>query len=208
MLKFEYAQGDFMKKFITLLFFAILLAPVANARLVKVAACSDFSTANPPATWQLTFTEDLVTKTGILVKAGSRVEGRITNVQTPKRLKRDASFIFEPFMFYDTENNAYPIKEKFVGKYSFGAKLKAKEVTKQGVLTAGSIVIPGFGSAVKTVEGVCKNEEGNRVKSGAVALVDSTPISLYKRGEELEFRKGEVFKLSFKLEGEEDTDEE
>ena len=82
--------------------------------------------------------------------------------------------------------------------------MKAKEVTKQGVFTAGGMIIPGFGYAVKTVEGVCKNEEGNRVKSGAVALVDSTPVSLYKEGKEIEFKRGEVFKFSFKLEGEED----
>ena len=195
-----------MKKILILFLMALFLAPVANARLVRVAAGSDFSTANPPKTWQLVFTEDLVTKKGIYIKAGSRVEGRITNVKSPKRLKRDASFVFEPFMFYDTENNVYPVKEKFVGKYSFGAKLKAKEVTKQGVLTAGGMIIPGLGYAVKTVEGVCKNEEGSRVKSGAVALVDSTPISLYKEGKEIEFKKGEVFKFSFKLEGDEDEE--
>ena len=196
-----------MKKLIYMLFSLLLLAPIAEARLVKVIACSDFSTANPPKTWQLAFAEDLVTKKGQIVKAGSRVEGRITNVKPPKRMKRNASFVFEPFMFYDTMNNAYPIQEKFVGKYSFGAKLKAKNVAKQGVLTAGGTVIPGFGVAVKTVEGVCKNEEGNRLKSGAVALVDATPVSLYKEGKEIEFKNGELFKLSFKLEGEEDNED-
>lgn len=196
-----------MKKIITLLFLGILFAPIADARLVRVIACSDFSTANPPKTWQLAFAEDMETKNGQVIKAGSRIEGYITNVKSPKRMKRDASFVFEPFMFYDTMNNAYPIKQKFVAKYSFGAKLKAKNVAKQGVLTAGGLVVPGLGYAVKTVEGVCKNEEGNRIKSGAVALVDSTPISLYKEGKELEFKNGEVFKLSFKLECEEDSEE-
>ena len=193
-----------MKKIFILFLFCFMLAPVACARIVKVIACSDFSTANPPKTWQLAFAEDVEINKGYVIKAGSRVEGRITDVVRPKRMKRDASFIFEPFMFYDEANNAYPISSKIVGQYSFGAKIKPKKLAKEGVLVAGGVFIPGVGYAVKTVEGVCKNEEGNRLKSGAVALIDSTPVSLYKECKELEFKNGELFKFSFKFEDEED----
>lgn len=193
-----------MKKFLILSILALFLIPQAHARLIKVEAESDFSTANPPETWKVIFVEDFETKTGYLIKAGSMIEGRVKDVVSPKKLKRDASFGYEPIYFYDTEGNVYSIASKVSADYGFKAKLNPKKVAKKGALTAGGLIIPGFSYAVQTVEGVYKNEQGNRFKSGAVALVDSTPISLYKEGQEIEFKKGDIFKMNFKL----DNDEE
>ena len=188
-----------MKKLLLLLALSTFLIPQAHAKLIKVEAASDFSTANPPKTWKVIFVEDVETKTGYVIKAGSVVEGNITNVVSPKKLKRDASFGYEPVYFYDTEGNVYPIQSKVKANYGFRSKLKAKEITKKGALTAGNLVVPGFSYAVQTVEGIYKNEQDNRLKSGATAFVDSTPISLYKKGQEIEFKKGDIFKMNFKI---------
>ena len=197
-----------MKKFLLLLTLTIFLAPHATAKMIRVEAGSDFSTANPPSTWKVYVAEDTKLKSGQVIKAGAAFEGTITDVVSPKRLKRDASFVFTPINFYDIHGNKYEIKYNVKAKYNFVAKLKAKEVAKKGVLTAGNFVIPGLGYAVQTAEGVYKNEKDNRIKSGATALVDSTPISLYKEGREIEFKKGDVFKMSFKLGDEDDNSDE
>ena len=140
------------------------------------------------------------------MKAGSVIEGEVTDVVSPKKLKRDASFGYNPLYLYDTEGNVYSLKSKVKADYGFRAKFRAKDAAKKGVLTAGGMVIPGFSYAVQTVEGIYKNEQGNRFKSGATAFVDSTPISLYKQGQEIEFKKGDVFKMNFKLD--DDNEEE
>lgn len=194
-----------MKKILLTLAISAFIISQAQAKLIRVEAESDFSTANPPETWKVIVAEDVVTKSGQLIRAGAIFEGKITDVVSPKRLKRDASFTFLPTYFYDIHGNKYEIKYNIVAKQNFISKLKAKEVTKKGVLSAGNLVIPGFSSAVQTVEGVYKNKEGNRFKSGAVALVDSTPVSLYKEGQEIEFKKGDIFKMNFVLD---DNDEE
>lgn len=193
-----------MKKILSLLVFTMLFIPQVQAKLVKVEAATDFSTANPPKTWKVIIAEDVVTKTGYLIKTGSIIEGRVVDVVSPKKLKRDASFGYEPIYLYDTNGNVYSIESKVKADYGFMAKLKPKNAAKKGALSAGNLVIPGFSCAVQTVEGIYKNEQGNRIKSGATALVDSTPISLYKKGQEIEFKKGELFKMSFKLEDDDD----
>ena len=85
-----------MKKLLILLAMACVVVPAADARIVKVAAESNFTTANPPETWKVSLVEDVETKTGQILKAGSIIEGKITDVVQPKRLKRDASFVFVP----------------------------------------------------------------------------------------------------------------
>ena len=49
-----------------------------------------------------------------------------------------------------------------------------------------------------------KNEEGNRAKSAAVSVYESTPLSYASKGKELEFKKGQIFIMNFKLKDEEE----
>ncbi len=189
-----------MKKLLILLAMSCFIIPQVDARVIKVAAESNFTTAEPPETWKVSLVEDVVTNTGQLLKAGSVIEGRITDVQQPKRLKRDASFVFIPIMFYDVDGNKYEIKYHIEGKYDMLAKMEAKKLVKTGILTAGNFVVPGFSPCYQAVEGVYKNAEGNRIKSGAVAAFDATPLSYYQYGNELVFKKGQVFKMNMILE--------
>ncbi len=192
-----------MKKLLILLAMACVVVPAADARIVKVAAESNFTTANPPETWKVSLVEDVETKTGQILKAGSIIEGKITDVVQPKRLKRDASFVFVPIMFYDVDGNKYEIKYHIEGKYDMLAKMEAKKLIKTGILTAGNMVVQGISPCYQVVEGVYKNEEGNRLKSGAVAAVDATPLSYYKYGNDLVFKKGQIFKMNMIVEDDE-----
>lgn len=195
-----------MKKVILILCAILIINPVF-AKNIKVEAMSDFSTANPPKTWQVKIVEDFVTDNGFKVNAGSIIEGRIEDVTDAKRLKRDSSFKFIPEFYYDSQvGSTKQIKKEFVGKYNKFSELDAKTVAKKGAITAGNMfVTPFLGAGVALVEGTVKNEEGNRAKSAAVSVYESTPLSLCNKGHELKFEKGDVFIMSFKVNGEEEN---
>ena len=189
-----------MKRIFFILIALLVINPVF-AKNVKVEAMSDFSTANPPKTWQVKVIEDFVTDSGFKVNAGSIIEGRIEDVKSAKRLKRDSSFKFIPVFYYDSQiGSTKQVKMEFVGKYSKLSEVDAKTVAKKGAVTAGNLLItPFLGAGVALVEGTVKNEEGNRAKSAAVSVYESTPLSFCNKGQELEFAKGEIFIMSFRV---------
>ena len=195
-----------MKKFLLLLSAFLIIQP-AMAKSVKVEALSNFSTANPPKTWKLKVLEGFVADNGIVVHPNTILEGKITDVTSPKRLKRAASFKFIPQTYYDPQiGYTQDVKRDFQGKYSIKSDLTAKKVAKKGAITAGNVLIGSFvAPAVGLVEGAVKNEQGNRAKSAAISAYESTPLSLANKGKELEFKSGQVFVMSFKLDGEEEA---
>lgn len=193
-----------MKKVLLILTALLFINPVI-AKGIKVEALADFSTANPPKTWKLKVIESFTTDNGKTVHAGTIFNGDIVNVTSPKRLKRAASFTFIPNTYYDPQiGYTQDVRRDFEGKYSSRSELNAKTVAKKGAVTAGNILIGSFvGPAVGLVEGAVKNEEGNRAKSAVVSAYESTPLSYANKGKELEFKKGQIFIMNFKLKEEE-----
>ena len=51
-----------MKKILAVFVISIAFVQSVNAKLIRVEAESDFSTANPPQTWRLKVVEDVQTK--------------------------------------------------------------------------------------------------------------------------------------------------
>lgn len=190
-----------MKKIIIACFIFILsISQQAMAKNVKVEAVSSFSTANPPQTWSLRIQESFVTKKGFAVHAGSIVSGEIKDVTDPKRLKRNASFVFLPTKYYDIKTGcSYQIENSFTGKYSNMTDVTPKSVAKQGAIFVGNQVLDGFfGPGIAVAEGLIKNEENNRAKSVVVKVYESTPLSYCNKGKELEIAQGQQFIMSFK----------
>lgn len=197
-----------MKKKLLILLMFVVMQPVM-AKNIKVEAMSDFSTVNPPATWRVKIVDSFTTDSGFMVHSGSIIEGKIEKVTSPKRLKRAANFTFIPQTYYDSSvGYTKDIKEQLECKYSPMTDITAKSVAKTGAITAGNMFISGFiGPSVALVEGAVKNEEGNRAKSAAVSVYESSPLSYAQKGKELEIKKGQVFIMSFKLKDEEVEDE-
>lgn len=197
-----------MKKLLIILFLALLTSPVF-AKNVKVEALSGFSTENPSSTWRLKVVEGFVADNGIVVHPGTIFEGRIIDVTSPKRLKRAASFTFVPQTYYDPQVGiTKDVKRDFQGKYSSKTEMTPGNLAKKGAVTAGNMLIGSFvAPTVGLVEGAVKNEKGNRAKSAVVSAYESTPLSYASRGKELEFKKGQVFIMNFKLKEEETPDE-
>lgn len=189
-----------MKKLLLILSALLIISP-AMAKSVKVEALSDFSTENPPQFWKLKIVEGFIADNNFVVHPNSIIEGKITNVTSPKRMKRNASFTFVPHTYYDPQiGYTKDVKRDFEGKYSKKSDITAKKVAKKGAITAGNVFIGSFvGPGVALVEGVVNNEEGNRAKSAVVSVYESTPLSLANKGTEMEFKKGQVFYMNFKL---------
>lgn len=198
-----------MKKFLLILSALLIINPVL-AKTVKVEALSNFSTANPTKTWKLKVVDGFVADNGIIVHAGTIFEGDITNVTSPKRLKRAASFTFVPHTYYDPQVGiTKDVKRDFQGKYSSKTEMTAGNLAKKGALTAGNILVGSFvAPAVGLVEGAVKNNEGNRAKSAVVSAYENTPLSYASKGKDLEFKKGQIFIMNFKLKTEEEQVED
>ena len=199
-----------MKKYLIFLFVMMLICsqPV-SAKMIKVRALEDFSTANPPETWKVQLVDGFETKDGTPYYAGSIIYGRIEDIKDPKRLKRNAQFTFVPTEYYDSmSQKTYAIKRQFKGKYSSMSDVTVGSVVKTGAVAAGSHFISGFiGPSVALVEGAVKNEEGNRAKSAAKSVYESTPVSYVEKGKQLEIKENQEFVMSFKL-ANDDSDEE
>ncbi len=188
-----------MKKILFALLTLTLAMQPVMAKNVKVEAMADFTTANPSKTWQLKVVEP-VNADGFILEAGSLIEGNIEDVVSPKRLKRDASFVFVPVTYTDSKTGqTYQIKRHLTGKYSFLSGVSAGSLAKQGAVYAGNKLLDGFfGPGIAVVEGAVKNEHGNRAKSAAISLYESTPLSYANKGEDISIPKGSVFIMSFK----------
>ncbi len=189
-----------MKKVLFALILISIFCQPTMAKNIKVEAMSDFSTANPPTSWQVKIVEDFTSADGYAVSAGSILEGKIENVKSPARLKRNASFTFIPVKFYDGDTHKnYTVENELVGKYSALSDVSVGSVAKQGAVMVGNKLVDGFfGPGVALVEGAVKNEQGNRAKSAVVSVYESSPLSYINKGNELELQKGQVFVMSFK----------
>ena len=186
----------------------LIINPVI-AKNIKVEALSDFSTVNPPKIWKIKIIEGFVADNGQAVHPNTIVEGKIIDVTSPKRLKRAAAFTFVPQTYYDPRiGYTQDVKRDFQGKYSSKTDMTAKNVAKKGALTAGNLLVGSFvAPAVGLVEGAVKNSEGNRAKSAVVSAYENTPLSYASKVKELEFKKGQVFIINFKLKSEEELEE-
>ena len=199
-----------MKKVLLILSILILVSiqPVI-AKNIKVQALDNFSTTNPSRTWSVRLVDNVTTKDGTILYAGSEIYGNIVGVTDPKRLKRNASFTFVPQKYYDAHTQqSYTVTRNFEGKYSSLTDISAGSLVKTGAIAAGNHFISGFiGPSIALVEGVVKNEEGNRAKSAVVSVYESTPLSYASKGKELKIKKGQVFVMNFKLHGEEEQEQ-
>ena len=197
-----------MKKFLLLLAAILIFIPAVNAKNVKVRATEDFSTANPPKIWSIELVDGFESKDGMPFYAGSVITGKVTNVTSPKRLKRNASFSFIPVSYHDSlSGRDYNIKEQIRGKYSALTDVTVGSVVKTGAVAAGSHFVSGFiGPGVALVEGAVKNENGNRAVSAVKSVYESTPVSYVEKGKELEIKKNQIFVMSFKTAEEEETE--
>ena len=192
-----FVNGVIMKqKFLYLVFILSIIAcsPV-YAQTVGVKSLSDFSTANPPKTISVQLLEPVEIKKDKFVGEGVVLNGNLVDVDSPKRLKRDANFSFEPKTYTDLEGKTHKVKANI--KASYTEPIDKKNLAKKAATSAGNLFVKGFSMGVAAVEGAVKNESGNRFKSSVSSVYEVSPFSYAKKGEDLDVKAGQIFFLKF-----------
>lgn len=191
-----------MKK-ILLIFVMMLFTSPAFAATIKVESLSDFSTERPLATLTVKAATDLEIDDEIMIFAGYTLKGDIVDVSSPKRLKRDASFTFVLKEYTDHNGKKHTVQKPVKGKFT--TNFDYKSVAKSAALSVGNHFVKGISAGYTAVEGAVRNEEDNRLKSSAVALYESSPLSYVEKGQDIVIKKNDIFILNFKVKNEEDT---
>ncbi len=186
-----------MKKYLVLLFCLITIPAYAGVT-VEVQALTPFDSTKPPATMRFRTLDNVSFENGVTFDLNTIVDASVIDVKFPKRGKRNASFTLRPTSY--TANGV----TKEISDFEFTAKYKAKREIDKGKMalsaatTVGGYFVHGLSQGVSLVKGMVKNEEGNRIKSGAVQVYEDSPLSYIEKGEELYIYENEIFYLRFK----------
>lgn len=194
-----------MKKILLTLICLSQISACFAADYLKVTAMEDFSTDSPKETFNVRLRED-----GTLGKyelpTNSILHCQVLQIVDPKRGKRNAVFFVKP-LTYIQGDETLQIQEDMYGKYTTVVlskeeikKLPYWKMIKNGALMVGSYFVKGLSIGVAFVEGVAKNEQDNRLKSGVTNAYEESPISLVEKGEQLDIKTGDDFYFVFKTE--------
>ena len=194
-----------MKKILLTLICLSQISACFAADYLKVTAMEDFSTDSPKDTFNVRLREE-----GTLGKyelpTNSILHCQVLQIVDPKRGKRNAVFFVKP-LTYTQGNQTLKIQEEMYGKYTTVVlskeeikKLPYGKMIKNGALMVGTYFVKGLSIGVAFVEGVAKNEQDNRLKSGVTNAYEESPISLVEKGEQLDIKTGDDFYFVFKTE--------
>lgn len=167
----------------------------AYGQTIEVVSQDTFSTVSPPKEISVKLLEPLVLSKKDVYASGTVMKGNLIDVISPKRLKRDAGFTFEPTMYYDSDGNIQNIDSKIKADYT--VPLDKGELAKSVTLGVGSYFVKGLSIGVAAVSGAIKNEDNNRLKSSATAVYEATPMSYIQKGEDIYLQKDDHFFLKF-----------
>ena len=190
----------------------LLPSSVFAAVQVKVSALDEFHTEHPADSIRVKVREDIVLGDYDL-KQNDILKCSVYKVDNPKRGKRNAVFYVRPISV-SSSDEVRSIDEEYYGKYSKTVlskeelkNIKPGKVIKKTALTVGSHFVKGLATGVAFAEGVIKNDEENRLKSGVVEAYKESPLSYIGKGEELDIRTGDNFYLVFNISEDEHADE-
>ncbi len=196
-----------MKKFFIL--FALIIAFLgqsAMAATIRVQALEDFTTENPIEYMSVKTLDDLTLDETLVIKSGSVIKGQITDVKSPKRLKRNANFRFIPLSYTDANGKVIDIDGYYPAKYT--TKLNKGELAKSAALSVGNYFVKGLSMGYSAIEGAVKNEKDNRFKSSVNAVYEDSPFSYVEKGKDIVIQKEQLFLLNFKAKGEPEQEDE
>ncbi len=167
----------------------------ASAQTIVVSSLDEFSTLNPPMSVSVKLLVPLKLSSDLELSEGDKITGKLTNIVSPKRLKRDAKFSFEPVSYTDLNGVEHKLQSNI--KASYTTTIDKKELAKNAALGVGNYFVKGLSIGVAAVEGVVENEEGNRIKSAVVSVYKSSPLSYVEKGQEVSIKEGQAFYLKF-----------
>ncbi|MDE6139285.1 MAG: hypothetical protein K2F57_07420 [Candidatus Gastranaerophilales bacterium] len=185
------------QKFLYLCFLMVLSCVFSKvfAQTIEVSALENFSTAQPPKTISVKLLEPLEISGQEVIISGTILKGNIIDVVSPKRLKRDAGFSFQPTEYTDLNGKTHQINSYITASYT--KPVDKGSIAKNTALGVGNFFVKGLSIGVAAVSGAVKNTEGNRLKSSAKSMYESSPLSYAEKGEDLYIAKFQSFLLKF-----------
>jgi len=174
--------------------FAMFLTNPANAKTYVVQAIDSFDTSNPAEVFRFHNVNNIILKNGDVIPEYSTVYSSVFKVKPEKRLKRNATFVIKVDKVVTPLGDSISFSDVYA---RYTTKFDAVDVTKSAALTVGNHFVKGVSAGYKTIEGVVENKEGNRVKSGALALYNATPISYVEKGKAIVIQEKQQFLLEF-----------
>ena len=189
------------KSWIIIVFILFMFLPTpAKAEKMLVEVVNDFSSAAPPNEYSLVLSEEIHLKQGEIIEKGSILTGNISQVVAPKRLQKDAYFIFvaDTFTIPSEGNKIVNINNKMKSKIkAYGKDELAKdatEVVSSTGLMAASHFVPILNIVVPVVQfgvGMANPKEDEcRIHSGCRAIVETWPFYYCLKGSEIDIKSG------------------
>lgn len=195
-----------MKNFLMLLgIFAFLAQPVW-AKTIMVQAMEDFSTAQPKEFYSVKLVHDFELSDSITLKEGDILKGRVIDVVSPRRLKRNAKFTFIPETIHTAEGQNVQITEYYPAKYT--TVFDKKGLAKNAALSVGNYFVKGVSLGYNAIEGVVKNEKDNRFKSCIYQVYEGSPLSYVEKGGDIVIKTGDNFLLNIKTKEQDNLSDE
>lgn len=190
-----------IKKFIALFLIIIINSSVltASAKTIRVKSLTDFDSLKPPRHYSVEVIDPFYVETeNVYLNPGYILNGYIAQVIPPKRLKQDATFVYVPTAYMDSNNKSHPLST-VVGARTTKFNTTELVVSSALAMTIGLVpallAVPGFFAA----EGAIKANDGNRTKTSIDNAYNKSFLSLWEKGGNLHISRNEIFLLNIAL---------
>jgi hypothetical protein len=167
-----------------------------SAQTVEVTSLTSFTTEKPPKIISVKLVEPLTLSETQTLTSGTVMKGNLVDVVSPKRLKLNAKFSFEPTTYTEPSGETKSLKKSNI-KATYTVPIEKSDIAKGAVMGVGNYMVKGFSIGVAAVSGAVKNEDGNRLKSSVDSAYNASPLSLIEQGEEISIKSGQNFFLKF-----------
>lgn len=184
-----------MKKFILTFLLLLIFASPTFAKATQVEAMSEYDSDNPPFKFVFKVIEYNAIENFTSLLDGDIIESEVVKTKDNKRLKQNATFALKITKIIHRNGDILEPDNVFA-KYT--TALDKVEMSKNVALSVGNYFVKGVSFGYRTIEGAVKNPEGNRFKSGGIALVNSTPLGYINKGEDIKIKVGDKFLLNIK----------
>lgn len=187
-----------MKKVLLLLFTTFLFSASVDAKTLRVLSLKSFSTAQPSPVFEVQTVQKEYLCQGLILEGGTIISGIVLKVQPPKRGKRNSYFEFIPTEITyrgKTEKLSHATLVAQVMGYN---PVKPVDMAFYVTRKVANFFLKGAISAFEFADGAINAEDGQRLKSGAMAAYNDSFFSYIEPGKELTIQRGDILTLKIK----------
>lgn len=171
----------------------------AQAKSIVAQTIDDLDLANPSNEFSVKILEDTFWDEGKEFEKDAVLSGKIVKVIPPKRLKKDAYFVFrvKSFTIPSQDDKIVKIKNKVKTEVKIYTPVDKVQMAEKVAVAAASTVVKGLSLGVNFVQGAVGAQDGeNKFKAGAVNVYECSPFSYCRKGSYSYITSGSYVKFS------------